>query len=627
MLCPHCGGYAEDQDVLCPGCGALLDHGENHESGVRSIRQGRRGSSGTARRPASAGKAGASRMYVDSSTRENDGESRVYADPQIFHADGTPLVTGYDRPVRGVYGDTTRQQQVLLPAGVQRRKNNPLARRMINWTHVVLGLLAALILVVVGVYFYVERTAGGQKILARMGRDATTTAMWEVGEEILDTGDIDRAIAMFEAAREKDGEENINVDGLLTLGSAYEAAGRISEAEELYRQIYTDITPSAPEAYRNVIRILLSTDRAPEASELMQTAWEQTGVNTFRQQRQELLPQTPLTDLTAGYYTEKRNVTLISPESFDVYYTFDEEAELPAEGELYSGPIFLDEGTWNMRAVAVNGDLVSDPLTAVYKVYMPAPQTPNCSLAPNTYKQRQRVRIWPGPENKKDTDITIYYTIDGSNPDADSPVYTGDPVALPGNKVTLKAVAVNSHGKVSNMLTVEYKILAKPYPKDSYSVEDTVNGLKLYATTREQFQDAHGVSDQVEEVYLTNIPDVCLRYTYSWGYATMAKTKNGWVLAELYFTSSQFAGPRSTGIGDTESQVVGKFRDMGQLESASGNRGLYENDKGKGKIYKQEDGTKLIRYQAKTSDSHMWQLDYTLGTGGVVTAIRMQFIP
>ena len=31
MLCPHCGSYADEKDVLCPGCGALLNRGEAGE--------------------------------------------------------------------------------------------------------------------------------------------------------------------------------------------------------------------------------------------------------------------------------------------------------------------------------------------------------------------------------------------------------------------------------------------------------------------------------------------------------------------------------------------------------------------------------------------------------------------
>lgn len=625
MLCPHCGGYAGDNDILCPGCGTLLNHGENHEEGVRAIRQGRRAreNAGPTPKQPPTGKAGASRIYVDAAAQQDTGKVPLSPDPQVFNADGTPLSTGYDRPQRTVYGDTTRMQ----PMSAASRRRHTVSRRMVNWTHVAIAMTVLVMLGAIGVYLFLDKTDDGQRIMARLGKDATAAAMWEVGEEILGTGDVERAITMFETAREKDGDENINVSGLLTLGSAYEAAGRTEEAETLYRLIYTDIVPSAPEAYRNVIRILLATDRRAEAGELMQTAYEQTGSNTFRQQRMELLPQSPTVDTTAGYYTDRLTVALSSPQGYDVYYTFDEDAVLPEDGTLSTGTLYLEEGVWNLRAVAVSGELVSDPLTASYKVFLPSPQTPGYSLAPGTYEKRQRIWLRPGKENENDTDITIYYTIDGSTPDADSPVWTGEPFYLPAGNVTLKAVAVNGNGKASNMLSVGYKFTFSPKPKDSYRVTDTANGLTLYATTREDFQDAYGAGDSMEEIYVEGFSDMCQRYQYSWGHATMAKTKKGWVLSELYFTTSQFAGPRSTGIGNSEDDVVGKFRDMGQVASPSGNRGLYDNSYGTGKTYLNEDGTKLIRYIAYTADSHEWQLDYELNASGTVQAIKMQYNP
>lgn len=630
MLCPQCGTYAGENDILCPGCGVLLNHGENHEEGVRSIRQGRRARNAAAaaapKTTHHTGRIGASRIYVDPVAKQDTREIPLYADPQVFNSDGTPLVTGYDRPAaRSVYGDTTRQQ-TMMPS--HRRKKHPLSKHQVNWSHVAIVMVVLVILLGIGVYLFLDKTDDGQKILARLGKDATASAMWEVGYEVMDTGDIDKAIYLFETAREKDGKDNINVSGLLTLGSAYEAAGRVEDAEALYREIYTDIVPSAPDAYRNVIRILLATDRRAEAGELMQTAFEATGSNTFRQQRMELLPLAPTVNLTAGYYTEKKNITLASPQGYDVYYTFDENAVLPDEGTLSTGSIFLEEGIWNLRAVAVSGELVSDPLKASYKVFMPSPQVPGYSLAPGTYERRQRIWLRPGKDNEKDEDITIYYTIDGSTPDADSPVWTGEPFYLPAGKVTLQAVAVNGYGKASNVLSVGYNFKFNPKPKNSYRVEDTANGLKLYSTTREDFQKAYGKGESMEDAYLHGINEVCQKYNYNWGYATMAKTKTGWVLADLYFTTSQFVGPRGTGIGNTEEQVVSQFRDMGQVASPSGNRGLYDNeDYGTGKIYLNQDGTKLIRYVAYTADSHEWQLDYELGKGGTVEAIRMLFIP
>lgn len=621
MLCPHCGTYAGENDILCPGCNAVLNHGENHDEGVRAIRQGRRAreSTGPAPKPAPAPHEGASRIFSEPPKQATTEMPPVK--PGDMPKDTPP--DGYARPERAPYGDTTRVKPMSAASG----RKHTVTRHMVNWAHVTIFLVLLLMAGVVGVYLFLTKTDDGQRIMARMGKDATAAAMWEVGEEILGTGDIDRAIVMFETAREKDGEENINVSGLLTLGSAYEAAGLVDEAETLYREIYTDIVPSAPEAYRNVIRILLATDRRAEAGELMQTAYEQTGSNTFRQQRMELLPQSPTVDTTAGYYTDRLTVALKSPQGYDVYYTFDEDAVLPDEGTLSTGTLYLDEGVWDLRAVAVSGELVSDPLKASYKVFLPSPQTPGYSLQPGTYERRQRIWLRPGKENEKDTDITIYYTIDGSTPDADSPVWNGEPFYLPAGNVTLKAVAVNGNGKASNMLQVGYKFTFSPKPKDSYRVTDTANGLTLYATSREDFQAANGKSDSMEEVYVEGFSDMCQRYQYPWGYATMAKTKKGWVLSELYFTTSQFVGPRSTGIGNTEDEVVGKFRDMGQVASPSGNRGLYDNNYGTGKIYLNEDGTKLIRYIAYTADSHEWQLDYELSAAGRVEAIKMQYNP
>mgnify|MGYP001631569063 len=117
------------------------------------------------------------------------------------------------------------------------------------------------------------------------------------------------------------------------------------------------------------------------------------------------------------------------------------------------------------------------------------------------------------------------------------------------------------------------------------------------------------------------------KVTYDWGYACFARLRTANVLVELYMTRDEFTAPRKTQIGSTEDEVVSVYKDFGQVESPSGNRGLYENEFNKGKIYKQEDGTKIIRYRVETGDSHIWQLDYELNTSGTVDAIRWSYEP
>ena len=195
--------------------------------------------------------------------------------------------------------------------------------------------------------------------------------------------------------------------------------------------------------------------------------------------------------------------------------------------------------------------------------------------------------------------------------------------------MTLKAVAVNKYNKVSNMLEILYKIEI-PEPLRGYNYEtDSPKDFTLYVTTMIEFQQLFGEGELVGEVTLENLDTECRRYDYAWGYAVMSRTKSGWVVAEVYMTGvGPIAAPRGTKVGDSESFVVGKFRDMGQVESPSGNRGLYASKDGTGKIWLQEDGGKIIRYRCYSADSaHWWQLDYITNKNGIVTAIDMKYDP
>lgn len=231
-----------------------------------------------------------------------------------------------------------------------------------------------------------------------------------------------------------------------------------------------------------------------------------------------------------------------------------------------------------------------------------------------------------GEEYSKEKDITLYYTIDGSTPDADSPIYTDEAIVLPGGKVTLKAVAVNGYGKVSNALEVGYEILTGPFPLKSYVNTDLMANLTLGTTTRDAFVEKYGESQSTEEVTQEGFDAPCDKLIYPWGYAVIGKLRNKDVLVELYVTDGTISGPRSTAVGNSESDVVGQFRDMGQVESPSGNRGLYSNSYGTGKIYKLENG-KEIRYVAKLDDGGEWNLTYELNSAGTVTGIRWQLVP
>lgn len=640
MLCPQCGYYTRENDMICPECGHILQNeSEAEEDGIESIRQGKRARDASVRQARRAEeeklrrKSGASRAEVNRITVHDTRESAQRPDDYLISEQQEAELAGIERSRKPLYDESSAVREKAKEYTEKYRHGRGVRAGYVNWAKVSIVSVAVLVAAIVGLWAFLTKTDGGQKLMARMGREANSTALWAVGEEKMNVGDVDGAVANFEKARAQDEAAGIvDVDGLLMLGSAYEAAGRTDLAAELYERIYTE-TPSRTEAYVNHIRILTGSGKPGDqakAAELMKLAYEKTGEQTFQTQRSDLLPAPPEVDLTAGYYDSKKNIALTSYQGYDVYYTFDENAELPSGGTKYTQRIPLDEGIHTLRAVAVKGELVSDELRGTYKIIMPSPQTPGCNLAPKAYKTRQKVRLRPGEENKNDSDIVIYYTVDGSNPDADSPIYNGEPVLLPsGHTVILKAVAVNRYQKVSNMLEVRYKIEAKPYPLTAWSPEETIADLNLYVTPMKDFQEVYGEGRLAEEGPREGFENECRKYEYSWGYAVMNRTKKGgWVLVEIYFTNdSVFHGPRNTKVGDEADYVVSQFRDLGQVESASGNRGLYSNDKGQnGKIWKQEDGGSIIRYRYR-SEGHWWQLEYHANPSGKVFAIQYQYIP
>ena len=639
MLCPRCGYYAEKEDTVCPECGEILNSGTDMSySGAEAIRQGKRARQAiheAAERTLEVKRrrrSGASRATVEMpALKDTEDEEESFAEYRVSETeaagdeDGDSVV--FERRRRTVYdeNDDIREQARAYTEWIENGGRKRL--KMVNWMKLTMAGVVLLALITAGGYFFLKETAGGQKIMARLGRKTTATALWAVGEDLMDSGDVEGAIEAFEKAKLQDeAEDNVDVDGMLMLGNAYEAAGRTKEAAELYAYIYEG-TPSRPEAYVNHIRILMNNGELAKAGNLMDKAYKATGETTFQTQRRDLLPEVP-TVTVGGVFEDKKKITMSSPQGYDVYYTFDENVKLPEGGTLYTDIPELDEGIWNLRAVAVNGELVSDEIKGTYKIIMPSPQMPRVNLAPGAYKNRQKVKLFPGKDNEKDDDIRIFYTVDGSTPNTDSPEFTGEPVLLPsGHKVTIKAIAVNQYGKESMVQEVSFRIDAKPYPLTAWEIDERINDLELNKTTMKDFQAAYGPGEEteIETTKSSGFTTALRKFEYPWGYAVMNLNKKNWVLVELHFRdNSVFKAPRGTGIGDQKDFVISKFRDMGQVESANGNRGLYYLDNlSDGKFLAKDQS---IRYRIRI-DGTYYQLKYYLNENGTVNEIEYRYIP
>ncbi|MBR6571028.1 MAG: chitobiase/beta-hexosaminidase C-terminal domain-containing protein, partial [Clostridia bacterium] len=603
MICEHCGHSMPNGSLTCERCGTYLgkySSSGTYDSGVRAIRQGR--------------------VNASSPTLPNrQGEVREYGD---YDLSSVPLGSDQDqrrktnRPVYDKSGSSRPDTRRGVPVNaygrapsLNRKNTGPRRphRRNVNWMLIILIVGVMVSAAAGGFWYFHSQSDTGQRSTARRNALSVTEGMFELavttdqmaqtertalleewgkvnpqaywlsGQEFMDMGDIAMAINCFRIGDVIDPE---NYDGLLLLANCYELDAQDEKAEQLYLYLTETVSSSRTEAYTALIRLYQAQGRRPEAADMMLTAYRNTDRESYRLEREDYIPQTPQISLRAGRYEISKlegNVYLTSPQNYDIYYTVDDDAELPQDGVLLREGSFVPrEGSVTLRAVCVSGDLVSDELSVNYSFYYPSPPAPKCNLAPNTYRKLRDVSLRPGTlANEKDlkkseiaemeSHYIYHYTIDGSTPTENSPRFDGTPIKLPSGYVTLKAICINQYGKMSSILEVKYKFEVNPWPLTRYQEEDVFTGFVLNATTMADFKETFGQPREELEANYLGLANEARHLTYDWGYAVFLLENGAWKLVRVEMNRSIGNAPRGVGFGSTEAEITGVYQDCGQL--------------------------------------------------------------
>ncbi len=181
----------------------------------------------------------------------------------------------------------------------------------------------------------------------------------------------------------------------------------------------------------------------------------------------------PVADYASGNYNNPITLTLQAADDCWIYYTTD-GSDPDKDSKVYTDPISLGKGSTQIKAVAMNGiGVVSEVLELNYSITYLAPEAPAVTPDSGEYSYGRRIDV------SAEEGVSIYYTLDGSDPTTESARYTS-PVLIPLGNVTFKAVAVSRYGVESSVTTRSYVV---SMPK-KFSYEESLALLKQHMTAK-----------------------------------------------------------------------------------------------------------------------------------------------
>lgn len=171
----------------------------------------------------------------------------------------------------------------------------------------------------------------------------------------------------------------------------------------------------------------------------------------IRSMYQNLQARAPEFGYEEGYYQEIIPLKLSSNTAGTIYYTTD-GSEPDTSSQVYTAPIFLDNGEHTIKAVFVNQyGLVSETVTKKYQIELKIPIAPDVLTASGEYSRPTMIQI------RYEDDEAVFYTTDGSIPTDTSTRYTG-PFPMPLGESWFSFAIIEEDGIVGEVAERNYSL-------------------------------------------------------------------------------------------------------------------------------------------------------------------------
>lgn len=209
-------------------------------------------------------------------------------------------------------------------------------------------------------------------------------------------------------------------------------------------------------------------------------------------------PQTVEFDLEEGTYSEPQEVRLLSTGDGTIYYTLD-GTEPTMKSAAYTEPIILGEGETVVTAVCVNNKgVMGEPVSRTYSVTEAFTiEIPELLTASGDYSIPELIKL------KEPSEGSIFYTTDGSDPNADSNKYE-PPVPMPLGKSEFRFAVINESGIAGDVVVAEYNLTIKgvfdsEYAKNAVQLSLMAHG---HPVMDHEFSVKYGYSNNGRSYYI-----------------------------------------------------------------------------------------------------------------------------
>lgn len=261
------------------------------------------------------------------------------------------------------------------------------------------------------------------------------------GNKALEEKQYSTAIAYFEKAIDKNAKKP---DAYTGLSQVYMAQNVKEKALKVFDEAIEN-NPDSVEIHRAAIMFYLEVKENNRIPLILDNAGEKV-CNAL----EAYIVKKPKFSLDANVvYEDVQQLSLDS--DYEIRYTLD-GSDPDLNSTKYTEPIQIPEDETIVKAIAVNEEGVPSMIvTKTYVVELPMEDAPAVSPSTGQYDEYMEISIVV-PDG-----YTAYYTMDRSEPDENSTIYTG-PIDMPEGSTIFKAVLVNSKGKLSGVTTRNYEL-------------------------------------------------------------------------------------------------------------------------------------------------------------------------